>query len=237
MSKNLKKLSLPLLIAGCLGASFPVAALDAGDWLVRGRIININPDADSTDVKAGALGGASVPGTKVDVEDAWTLDIDITYMFTKNWGAELLLDISSKHDVTAKGETLKGLASGTIIETRVLPPALILQYHFSPDAQIRPYVGLGANFTYFFSEDATSSLNNGLNGGNDISDVELDSSFGLVGQVGMDYDLGNDMFLNLDMKYMQIDTTATFTSAALGRVEADVDINPWVFGIGIGKRF
>jgi outer membrane protein len=208
-----------------------VQALDTGDLLVRGRIININPSADSGNVTSSAVGG-EVGGTEVDVDDAYSLDIDFTYMFTPNIGAELLLDISSKHDVVGKGATLAPM--GTIIETRVLPPALILQYHFMPDSQFRPYAGLGLNYTMFFSEEATSSLDTGLGG---VKDVELDSSFGWVGQVGMDYDLGNDLFFNLDVKYMDIDTTATFTSGALGNVSTDVDINPWVFGIGVGKRF
>ncbi len=80
-------------------------------------------------------------------------------------------------------------------------------------------------------------MDNAFNGGNTISNLKLDSSFGLVGQMGIDYDLGNNLFFNLDVKYMRIGTTATFSSQALGNVNTDVDINPWVFGIGIGKRF
>jgi len=229
---DFKKLALPMLVAGCMGtASLPVAALEAGDWLVRGRIINISPDDSSSNVTSN---GTSVADTQVGVEDAYTLDIDITYMFTRNIGAELLLDLSSKHDVVAKGKTLVGLAPGNIIETRVLPPALILQYHFMPDAQFRPYAGIGLNYTLFFNEKATSSLDTGLKG---VTDVELDSSFGLVGQIGADFDLGNDWFLNADIKYIDINTTATFKSGALGNVAVDVDVNPWVFGLGIGKRF
>ncbi len=232
MFNKLAKFSLPVIVAGCLTAiNIPVQALDTGDLLVRGRIININPSADSGNVTSSAVGG-EVPGTEVDVDDAYSLDIDFTYMFTPNIGAELLLDISSKHDVLGKGATLAPL--GTIIETRVLPPSLILQYHFMPDSQFRPYAGLGLNYTMFLSEKATSSLDNALGG---VTDVELDSSFGWVGQVGMDYDLGNDLFFNLDVKYMDISTTATFNSGALGNVSTDVDINPWVFGIGVGKRF
>jgi outer membrane protein len=232
MLKKFAKFSLPVIMAGCLTAiNAPVQALDTGDLLVRGRIININPSADSGNVTSSAVGG-EVAGTEVDVEDAYSLDIDFTYMFTPNIGAELLLDVSSKHDVVGKGSTLAPL--GTIIETRVLPPALILQYHFLPDSEFRPYAGLGLNYTMFFSEEASSSLDTALGG---VSDVELDSSFGWVGQIGMDYDLGNDLFFNLDVKYMDINTTATFNSGALGNVSTDVDINPWVFGIGVGKRF
>ncbi|ALG67433.1 OmpW/AlkL family protein [Beggiatoa leptomitoformis] len=231
---NLKKQVLPLLIVSSLGiVSAPVFAIDQGDILVRGRIININPDSDSGDVYSSAT-GTNVPGTTVDVEDAWTLDIDFTYMMTKFVGVELLLDLSSQHDVSSKGETLNTLAPGNIIETRVLPPALILQYHLLPDGPIRPYAGFGFNYTYFFNEKATNSLDAGLGG---VSDVSLDSSFGWVAQMGVDYDINDKIFLNADVKYMDIGTTAEFNSGALGHVTTDVDINPWVIGFGIGTKF
>jgi len=231
---TLKKLALPILIAGCLGvAHTPAIALEAGDVLVRGRIIHVAPDSDSDNVISSATGG-SVPDTNVEVDSATTLDIDITYMFTKNIGAELLLDIPAEHDINSEGSTLTSLAPGTIITTRVLPPALILQYHFIPDGMFRPYVGAGLNYTLFFDEEATDSLKNGLNG---ATDLDLDSSFGLALQAGFDYDLGNDWFVNADLKYIDMETTATFNTGALGRVEVDVDINPWIIGVGIGRRF
>jgi len=234
MNNHLKKLALPVLATSLLAASsLPVMAIDAGDILVRGRIININPDDESENVTSSAVGG-KVPNTQVGVEDAYSLDIDFTYMVAKNWGIELLLDTSSKHDITAKGSTLKSLAPGTIADTIVLPPALILQYHFAPDGQFRPYMGLGANYTMFLNEQETSSLDNGLGG---VSDFELDNSFGFVAQAGMDYDLGNNWFMNFDLKYMDISTTGTFNSGALGRVSVDVDIDPWVIGVGVGTRF
>jgi outer membrane protein len=231
---DLNKLTFPILLASSLSmASFSTLAIDAGDWLIRGRIINIDPDSSSSDVTSSTAGG-TLSGTSVSVDNAYTLDIDITYMFTPNIGAELLLDLSSEHDVNSQGSTLSSLAPGNIITTRVLPPALILQYHMLPQGPVRPYFGLGFNYTYFFDEDATGSLDKGLGG---VSGVSLDSSFGWVAQLGVDYDMGNDWFLNADLKYMDINTTGTFDSGNLGHVSVDVDINPWVMGIGIGKRF
>jgi outer membrane protein len=226
------RLVLPLLMVGSLSATtVPVMAYQTGDLLVRGRLINISPDSSSKDVTSN---GTTVPNTSVEVGDAYSLDIDFTYMFSPNLGAELLLDTSSKHDVTAKGSTLASLAPGNIMSTRVLPPALILQYHPMPGALVSPYVGLGLNYTYFFDKKATDSLNKGLGG---VTKPSLDGSFGWVAQFGADYNLGNEWFLNADVKYMAISTTAEFNSGALGSVSVDVDINPWVIGFGVGKRF
>ncbi|MDQ7073474.1 MAG: OmpW family outer membrane protein [Gammaproteobacteria bacterium] len=79
-------------------------------------------------------------------------ELDITYMFTPNWGAELILGYSS-HDVNATGSVQSLL--GQVIDAKALPPTLTLQYHFMPNSNIRPYVGAGVNYTYFFDEEVT----------------------------------------------------------------------------------
>jgi outer membrane protein len=223
-----------LLASGLITFPLPALATDSGDWLIRGRFINIKPDSSSDNVTSTTTGG-SVDDTSVEVDSAYTLDIDITYMITPNIGMELLLDLSSEHDINSEGSLLQILAPGNIITTRVLPPALILQYHFMPNSMARPYVGFGFNYTYFFDEKTTDSLDSGLGG---VSDVSLDSSFGWVAQIGVDYDMGNDWFLNADLKRMDMNTTATFSNPTnLGDVSVDVNIDPWIIGIGIGKRF
>ncbi len=229
MFKPFARCLLPVLALSVL--SMPASGLDMGDLMVRGRLINIEPDSSSSNVNAD---GNSVPGTNVTVDSAMTLDIDFVYMLTPVIGVELLLDLSSQHSISSEGNTLFSLAPGTIMKTRVLPPALILQYHLAPYAILSPYVGAGLNYTYFFDTKATDSLESGLKG---VSDIDLDPSFGWVVQVGADYDLGNEWYLNADLKYMQIDTKASFYSGLLGNVDLSVDINPWVMGIGVGKRF
>lgn len=228
----MKKSVLSLCVLAGLGlASAEVFAHKAGDWLVRGRIININPDSSSNEV---AVGGAAQKGYRVGVEDAWTLDIDITNMISDNFGVELLLDPSTKHEIVGK-DAIAGL--GKIGEVTVLPPALIAQYHFSPKSQFQPYVGLGLNYTMFFKGKSSTSLYNALNG---VTDLKVDNKAGWVAQAGADYDMGNGWFVNADVKYIGLKTTATFdvnTKGTAAKASVDVDINPWVYGIGIGKRF
>jgi outer membrane protein len=133
----MKKSVLSLCVLAGLGlASAEVFAHKAGDWLVRGRIININPDSSSNAISS--VGGFPVADSRVGVEDAWTLDIDITHMISDNFGVELLLDPSTKHELVGKNAIA---AFNKIGETTVLPPALIAQYHFSPKSQFQPYVG------------------------------------------------------------------------------------------------
>ena len=49
------KLAIALLAAtGISAVATPAMAYEAGDWLVRGRIINVNPNDSSGDLFVGA---------------------------------------------------------------------------------------------------------------------------------------------------------------------------------------
>lgn len=200
----------------------------AGDWLVRFRAISIDPDSESSNLRSN---GTALSNTGVSVDDDLVPELDITYLMTPHWGLELVL-ATSQHDVLAE-DSLAAL--GKVVDARVLPPTLTLQYHFNPEGRFRPYIGAGINFTLFYSETTTAALD-AVAGGN--SSVDLDESTGLAGQFGFDFGINENWFLNFDVKYIQIDTTATITTpGALGIVDVDVDINPFVYGFGIGRRF
>ena len=204
--------------------STSVSANDHDRWIVRLRAINIAPDDSSGDIE---VNGTSVAGSGVGVDEDIVPEIDITYMFTKHIGLELIL-ATSNHNVTARG-TLGAL--GKVINTDVLPPTLTLQYHFNPEGTIRPYAGIGVNYTLFYDEKVKGPLDA------PGSDIHLDSSWGLAAQLGIDYMLDNEWFINADIKYIKINSTANFHDTSSGNVKVDVDIDPVVVGLGFGKRF
>jgi len=213
------KKKLATLSVAILCSTFMMQSALAADWLVRGRIINVNPD-DSSSLVSGAT------NTGVSVDSDTTLELDFTYMLNSNIGLELIL-ATTKHNVTGTNS----LAGVDVSSVRVLPPTLTLQYHFAPKATVRPYVGVGLNYTLFYN----AKVNAGL-GGTGATDIDYDSSFGLAAQAGFDVDLNKDWFMNLDVKYIKMDTTATITGGSLAGT-VDVDIDPWVIGVGVGKRF
>lgn len=221
------KLAIALLAAtGISAIATPVMAYEAGDWIVRGRIVNVNPNDDSGSLFVGGVDTG--PGVNVDSDTI--PELDITYMITPHWGAELILGYS-KHTVTGE-KSPTPLSLGEVIEAKALPPTLTLQYHFSPNSNIRPYVGAGLNYTYFFDEEVAGSV---LPAPGDK--VKMDSSWGLAAQAGVDIGINDDWFVNLDVKYVQMDTTARFTNTAAGDAQIDADIDPFVWGIGIGRKF
>ncbi|WP_370336599.1 OmpW family protein [Parvularcula marina] len=211
-----------LIGTAAIGAMTSVAAAEQGDWIVRGRAILVSPQEDASGVEP------AFPNGSVEVEDAVVPELDFTYFLTRNVGVELIL-ATSPHDLEGTGD-LEGL--GKIGDVWALPPTLTLQYHFQPEAKVRPYVGVGFNYTIFYNEDATSSLNNAIG---DTS-ISLDESFGIAVQAGVDVDVSENWFVNADIKWIQIDTTATLnTGGSINKV--DVELDPIVAGIGLGRRF
>jgi len=215
------------LVLACAGAAQSAAAYEAGDLLIRGRAIAVDPHESSGTVKSN---GVSIPGSGAGLDSNVTPEIDFTYMLTPAWGLELIL-ASSSHDAKGTG-SLAGL--GKLFDARTLPPTLTLQHHFNSNGTVRPYAGVGLNYTLFFNEDATSSLKTA---GGGKANVELDDSWGLAANVGVDVAINKDWFVNADVKYIDMDTTAIIRTNDLGRLKVDVNIDPWVYGIGIGRRF
>jgi outer membrane protein len=207
--------------AALAGIATPASAAQ-GDWLVRLRAIGVIPTEESGAVMP------TFPTGSVSVDNSYVPELDFTYFFTNNIAAELIL-ATSGHDISGAG-ALSGL--GEIADTMVLPPTLTFQYHFAPDAQVRPYVGAGVNWTIFYSEDAKDSLNTAIG----ATDVNLDNSFGWAVQAGVDFDITERVFVNIDVKYIDIDTTATLNTGGLINT-VDVDLDPVVAGIGFGMRF
>lgn len=211
---------MTLVVASFVFFSVSAFAVDK-NWLVRGRILNVNPND-----KSGSVTG--IPGSGTSVDSDTTLELDFTYFFTPNWGAELILG-TSKHDLNGDGSIG---ALGKIGSAKTLPPTVTAVYQFAPSASVRPYAGIGINYTSFYDEKTSASLNAALG----PTTAELSSSWGLAGQAGVDIDITKDWYINFDAKYIRMDTTITLNSSGTIRT-VNVDLNPWFFGLGIGTRF
>lgn len=202
------------------GLAAPASAA-AGDWLVRLRGIAVAP----TDTSSAVL--PTFPAATVDVQTAYVPELDFTYFFTDHVAAELIL-ATSPHDIMGEG-TLAGLK---IADVMALPPTLTLQYHFNPKGKVDPYLGVGANWTIFYNEDTTDALDRAIGS----TDIGLKDSFSYAFQAGLDYRITDRWSFNVDVKYININTTATLTTGALVN-RVDVDLDPIVAGVGFGYRF
>jgi outer membrane protein len=198
-----KKLA-PLATALGLALVGSAQAAEPSTWILRIGAHDVAPKSNNHAV--------------VNVDAAKMLTFNLTRMIDERWGVEILAALPFRHDINLNG-------GGKVAEVKHLPPTVSLQYHFAPEARFRPYAGVGLNATIFFSEHTTGAL--------DGADLELDSSFGAAAQLGMDFDISADWFLNADVRWIDIDTGAKLDGVSLG----DVAIDPLTFGISIGRRF
>ncbi|KQV89829.1 hypothetical protein ASD15_24260 [Massilia sp. Root351] len=183
-------------------------AAEASPWLVRVRALHLDP-AD----KSGPVGGTGA-SDRLTIDSKTFPEFDVSYFFTPNLAAELVLTYPQKHDVLLDGKSI-----GTM---KHLPPTLLAQYHFLPDAQFRPYVGAGLNYTTF-SKVRILNGNAGLE----------HKSFGLALQAGVDYALDKNWSLNLDVKKVQIRSDVNSAGTKLSNVKVD----PLLVSVGVGYRF
>lgn len=198
----MKKL-LPLMIAAAVTSPFAMAH-QAGDILVRGGLAFVSPQESSTPVE-------------LEINDNMQLGLTLSYMITDNWGVELLAATPFSHSVK--------LGGAEVAKIKHLPPTLMGQYYFG-DAQskVRPYVGIGVNYTTFFDEEGRGALSG--------TDVKVDDSWGVAGQVGIDMAITDSWFVNGSAWIMDIDTDV---HTAIGTINTKVD--PMAFMVGVGYRF
>ena len=227
MNKSLLSASL---IALALAA--PVAhAHQAGDFILRAGAITTAPNEDSGDIK---LDGTKVGGTKATLDSDTQLGLAFAYMLTDHIGLELLAATPFQHEVGVKG--LGAGLDGKLANIKQLPPTLSLQYYpMEPTSKFQPYAGIGLNYTLFFDEDLSSSRK-----AQGFSNLQLKDSVGLAGQLGMDYMLTDNLLVNAAVWYVDIDTKATIdgpSALGVGKTKVSVDVDPWVYMVGVGYKF
>ncbi len=230
-----------LLVVALLSAFAPMLAqAEAGDIVVRLRTAYVNPNEKSKlgeTVNANVAAGAMTASSNLAVGNNTIPELDISYYITKNIAAELILAAGTKHSVSVVGDSVSPVVVGNqdLGKVNLLPPTLTAQWHFNPDQTIDPYIGAGLNYTHSFDRNLTFA--SGALTGDEIR-IERDM-FGLVAQAGVDINLGSGWLVNADVKYVDVSTdvkTRANSSAAWVKIDK-LDINPWIFGVGIGKKF
>lgn len=217
----------------------PALAHEAGQWIVRGGVGIVMPKSDNLTLPEIVLDPLTI-NASVKVDDGTSLTLSGTYMFTENWAFDILAAWPFKHDIDLDATISDGVTteSGKVPfgEVKHLPPTFSVQYHFSPQADFQPFVGLGVNYTTFSSEKLSQDV---IDAG--IIDFSLDDSFGVAAQLGADWMLNDQWLVNFDLRWINIESDLEATvddgtgpvTLGLGTVEID----PWVFAINLGYRF
>ena len=212
-----------------LAALSPLAgAHQQGDWIVRGGLTTVAPDESTSNIVAGG----NDLGVALNIDNDTQLGLNVAYFITDKINIELLAATPFKHDVNFS--VADPLGTGNQLgEVTHLPPTLTANYYFNDaSSAFQPYIGVGINYTFIFDEEFT-----GANEDAGLSDLSLDNSFGLSAQVGMDYQIDTKWHVNASVRFIDIDTEATFkVGDAAGKV-SDIEIDPWVYTISVGYTF
>ncbi len=205
----MNKKTISKLALGLLAALSFNAIAQENPWMVRVRATNLNWDNGQT---------ATVQSANVHAKNQTIPEVDISYFFNKNIAAELVLTYPQRVDVRSHSTSL-----GTVT---ALPPTLLAQYHFTQFGPLKPYVGAGVNYTRFGSRD--------LNSGSTFYSVEK-SSIGYAAQIGADYMLTKNWGVNLDVKYLQIETDVIVNSS--GASAGTLKLSPIATSVGVTYKF
>lgn len=193
-------LMVAILAAGCVSG---VLAQTTGDspWMVRVRSVHL----DSINKDSTPLG--------LSINNKTFGEVDVTYFLSPNLAAELVLTTPQKQTVYANGSEIGSF--------KHLPPSVLLQYHFTDQQGIKPYLGAGINYTHFSDVALPAG-------------VSLDShSWGLAFQAGLDIPLDRNWSINLDVKKAYIRSDVYVAGSSIGRLKVD----PVLYAVGLGYRF
>ncbi len=206
----MNKTLIPLALVLACGVAAPAFAQSKGDWTLGVGVHQVNPKSDN-----GTLAGGTLPlSIDSDVKPTVTLE----YFLRDNLGLEVLAALPFKHDIAVKGV-------GKVGETKHLPPTFTLQYHFNSQGKVSPLLGVGLNYTTFFSEDTVGALQG--------TKLKLEDSWGLAAHAGLDFKVGERGAVRVDVRWADIDTEVKVDGAKLGTA----NIDPLVYGAAYVLKF
>lgn len=181
----------------------------ADDWFVRAGPAHVQPKSNNGSLAAGTL--------RVDIDSDTQLGLILGYRFTPNIAVELLAATPFSHTVWLDG--------ARAVDFKHLPPTLSLQYHFAPDGQVNPFLGLGVNYTWTYRERETGPVAG--------ASVGLGNSWGLAAQAGLAFRVSDRWDVVAEARWIDIDADVRLDGTKIGTANVD----PLVYGLYLGYRF
>jgi outer membrane protein len=182
-------------------------------WQIRVRALGVITN------DSGSING--IPGSDLSYSDTVIPEFDISYFFTENIAAELILGTTFAH---IKEDGAVGVPVG---KTWLLPPTVTLQYHFTDFGNFKPYVGAGVNYSLFYGESEKPGFHN----------LDIDNHFGVALQAGFDYMIDQHWGVNFDVKKIFLKTNWSADLDGVGHLTGKAKLDPWLIGAGVTYRF
>jgi outer membrane protein len=203
---KITKLSALQVLALLPIASFTTAFADEPANDVRIGLYSVFYHSSADDIT-----GPYVPaGVNLTAENLETLYVGIVHHFPDNFALELALGYPPLSKVKGSGPATVGSTpyDGQVISSaRWISPTLLFEYNFLPEtALLRPYLGVGVNYTTFYDRDSTAAGNAASGGPTRIS---LTSSVGPAVTGGVTYRISDHWAMHASYGWSQVRTRFT----------------------------
>ncbi|MDO5604108.1 MAG: OmpW family outer membrane protein [Paracoccus sp. (in: a-proteobacteria)] len=192
------------IAAAMVALAGPALAQSAGEWTLGFGIGSVQPKSDN----------GTVAGTRLEVGDSIRPTFTAEYFIRDNLGVELLAATPFSHDITLAG-------IGNAGSVKHLPPTLSLNWHFETGGPWKPFVGVGVNYTSFFSEKSP------------LGDLSLKDSWGPAVNIGTDYWLNDKAAVRANVRWIGIKSDVSLNGQYIGEAK----INPVVWGASYVMKF
>ena len=199
------------------------ATLLAGSALAQANTVKLGVIVYQPHAKTSGITGLGVPaGADATIDSATTALFTYEREIAPNMGLELVLGLPP---------TVKAKASGTVpflgevLSAKNVAPTLLLNYHFgAAGSMLRPYLGVGINYTRFTGATTPYGWQ-----------VSLSDSWGLAAQAGVDIALGKQWGLFASIGAAQVKSDLVAVGASVLR--STIDFRPITYAAGVAYRF
>lgn len=216
--------------ATCALLGLASASALAYDNTVRVGFANLAIHSESPDLTSNGPAFLTPP-SGLTVGNANTVLFNYVRRITDHIDVEVAAGLPPQHNVYGRGFLAP---YGVIAKVKQRAPTVFANYNFgAPEDKLRPFVGLGVNYTQFFDATATAS-NNIASGG--PTKIDLKESFGLAGQMGISYKLADRWSLSTSLATAKVKTNLTATTGSIER-KTTIDFRPVVFSMCVGYSF
>jgi outer membrane protein len=239
MKKNqtLRALPVALTVAAAL-ATFHTTAARADDPAstpntFRAGLYEIFYHVQSTDLQ----GAYTPPGYKLDVKNTQTAYFAYIRRLTSYLDLEIAGGIPPNTKTIGKGPATVGSVpynGVTIATAKWAAPSVLLDYKFfSESTALRPYIGVGVNYTTFYDRDVTTAGQQTTGGPTRLS---LTRSIGPVGSVGLKYQPNTRWSVIASYNISRVDSDIKTDTAGAIRT-AHIDFRPQALVVAAGYSF
>jgi len=216
MQTPIRTLSL-LIVATTLGSAALAQTSPALNTVKLGGTLY------TTHSQTNGISGIGVPaGADATTGDASTLLFTFEREVAPRLGIELAAGVPPRIKSKATGSMA---ALGEVMSAKNVAPTAFVNYHFGePGSALRPYAGLGVNFTRFVGIESPYGWQ-----------VSLSDSWGWAAQAGLDYSFNRQWGLFASVAALQVKSDMVAVGATVLRTT--IDFRPIVYSAGLTYKF